>query len=83
LFEVWVSVRLLTGKDIVLNAEIYSLGDLEVTSKTPVFAADGKLGLEADKLKLGGRIYTMRGKPYQVPIAGGIMHYRSVWRLAE
>lgn len=83
LIETSMMVRELTGKDIVLNAGLYAVGDIMATSRIPVFPADGRLNLEADKLLYFGRIFTLRGKPWAVPMAGGNVIWKHVWRLAE
>lgn len=80
--EISMQMRLLTGKDIVSNGGIYALGDYEGTTKTPIYAADAKLGTEADKLLIDGTTYTMRGNPYPVWFAAGVTFWRAVWRSA-
>lgn len=83
LIEAWVSLRVLNGKDVGINSNLFAVGDLEMTSKRPVFEADKIKSIEADKMIWKGREYTMRGKPYPVPAAGGFTFWKSVWRMSE
>jgi hypothetical protein len=81
--EASVSFKLVTGKDILLSNGIYSIGDAETTSMLPIISADGRAGSEADKILIDGQDYTLIGKPWPVPMAGGVMQYRAVWRRAS
>ena len=81
--EASVSFKLVTGKDILISNGMYAIGDVETTSLIPIIAADGRVGTEADKMLLDGQDYTIVGKPYPVPMAGGVMQYRAVWRRAS
>ena len=82
LIETGAGMRLMTGKDIIDGSGLYALGDIEVTTSLPVFGADTVNGIQADKLIWEGREYTMQGRPYRVPLAGGTSFCRSVWRQA-
>jgi hypothetical protein len=81
--EASVSFKLVTGKDILLSNGLYAIGDAETTSLLPIIAADGRTGAEADKMIIDGQDYTLVGKPWPVPMAGGVMQYRAVWRRAS
>ena len=81
--EASVSFKLVTGKDILISNGMYAIGDVETTSLIPIISADGRVGTEADKMLLDGQDYTIVGKPYPVPMAGGVMQYRAVWRRAS
>lgn len=80
LIEASAQMSLLTGKDILSSGGIYSLGDINITTQLPVFAADNRANHEADFMTLDGQTYMIVGKPFPVPMAGGAVFYRSVWR---
>ena len=82
LIETSASMRLLTGRDIIVGGGLYALGDIEITTQIPVFGADTPNATQADKMMWSGREYTLRGMPYPVPMAGGVTFYKSVWRQA-
>jgi hypothetical protein len=80
LIEASFQFRMMTGKDILSSGGIYALGDMEGTSQMPVFAADDRANHEPDFMTLDGHTYMIIGKPFPVPMAGGAVFYRSVWR---
>ena len=78
--EASVQMRQMTGKDILTNGGIYALGDVETTSRTPVYNADSKAGTEADKMLVDGMTFLMMGTPYPVWQGAGVMFWKAVWR---
>jgi hypothetical protein len=83
LIEMAAQMKLMTGKDVITNGGLYQEGDLQLTSQIPVFGADNKNKTNVDTLIADGQVYQMVGKPFPVPMAGGVTFTRSAWRRQE
>jgi len=86
LIDVPAQMKTVTGKDIILSNGLYAIGDVDITTQLPVFGPEKKkvgsnyVGSEADEMILDNAIYILVGRPYPVPMAGGVTFYKSVWR---
>ena len=79
-FECSGVIRLMTGKDILTNAGLYALGDIEFSSRSPMYDANNKLVTQADQMILDGVYHTMVGRVFPVFMAGGTTFYKAVFR---
>jgi hypothetical protein len=82
LIETSIQYKTITGKDVLMQGTLYQIGDLEVSTEMPVFGPDNVAVTQADKMIFDGQDYTLVGKPYKVPMAGGSNCFRSTWRRA-
>jgi hypothetical protein len=83
LIETPGQMKMMTGKDVVNGGGLYEEGDLEVTTQMPVFGADNKNKTNVDSMIMDGQVYQMVGKPFPVPLAGGVTFNKSHWRRQE
>lgn len=83
LIEMAGQMKLMTYKDILNQGGVYEEGDIEVTTQIPVFGADNRNKTSLDTMLMDGQTYQMVGKPFPIPMAGGITFTRSRWRRQE
>ena len=83
LIETPGQMKMMEGKDVPNGGGLYEEGDLEVTTQMPVFGADNKNKTNVDSMILDTQVYQMVGKPFPVPLAGGVTFTKSHWRRQE
>lgn len=69
-----------TGRDIISGGGQYILGDVNIISPLPLFEANKKSGTEKDALIVDGSTYTIVGRIFRIPLAGGTWNYSCVAR---
>jgi hypothetical protein len=78
--EISAKAKVLTGKDILSAGGEYALGDIEFTTKMPMYDANSRNVTQADQIVWDGLTYSMKGKVYPVKMGGGTCLYKAVFR---